>query len=145
MADMTGFDGTKIQVLDAGPEVLDNNDDFVDYARRAVMLANAAKRESQVREVPALLILVCRSGVGMSIAVNRFDGYRGAIVWDEDGAFSSRNDNDANALCLPARIMDTDWFLAQRIIDKWLTTPFSGEERYRRRNVRLDRIREGVI
>lgn len=77
----------------------------------------------------------------MAMAANRFRGIRAAVIWDSLEARECRNDNDSNVLCLPARVVDPkgeendNW---QDIIDTWLSTPFAGAERYRRRNAELD-------
>ena len=77
-------------------------------------------------------ILICGSGIGMSIAANKINGVRAALVHDEVGADMSRRHNNANVLCLPADL------LGMRIIDRlvmaWLTTPFDGGRHARRVN-----------
>jgi RpiB/LacA/LacB family sugar-phosphate isomerase len=81
-------------------------------------------------------ILICGSGVGMSIVANRFPGVRAALCLDEETARLSRMHNDANILVLAGR--KTDPQKALRIVRTWLTTPFEGERHQRR----LDKIRE---
>jgi ribose 5-phosphate isomerase B len=74
----------------------------------------------------------------MAIAANRVRGVRAAVVWDEQGAKETRADNDSNVLSLPARILDPE--IAFQIVDTWLKTPFSGEERHKRRLDELEDI-----
>jgi len=81
-------------------------------------------------------ILICGSGVGMSIVANRFPGVRAALCLDEETARLSRMHNDANILVLAGRKTDPE--TALRIVRVWLTTPFE-EGRHQRR---LDKIRE---
>lgn len=81
-------------------------------------------------------ILICGSGIGMSIIANRFPGVRAALCLDEETARSSRQHNDANILALAARKTDTQ--TARGIIRVWLTTSFEGG----RHQSRLDKIRE---
>jgi len=142
-SDLTAFDGTKINVLDAGADTLDPADDFVDFVKNAVEIADASNRENPPEASPAMLILICGSGGGVCIAVNRFDDYRGVIVNSEEGARLARTDNNANALCLSALQLENDFDLCQNIITRWLTTPFEKQERFVRRIEKLDKIKEG--
>jgi ribose 5-phosphate isomerase B len=81
-------------------------------------------------------ILICGSGVGMSIVANRFPGVRAALCLDEETARLSRMHNDANILVLAGRKTDSE--TAFRIVRTWLTTPFEGG----RHQKRLDKIRK---
>ena len=86
-------------------------------------------------------ILICTGGQGMAMAANRFRGIRAAVIWDKFEAHECRNDNDANVLCLPARVLDApgdDLALWKEIIDEWIATPFAGAARFVRRNAELD-------
>jgi ribose 5-phosphate isomerase B len=75
-------------------------------------------------------ILVCTSGIGMSIIANKFPGVRAALVQDLDGARSSREHNDANILVLSGAKLEKS--LAQQILETWLETPFAGGRHQRR-------------
>ena len=79
-------------------------------------------------------ILFCRTGIGMSIAANRFPQIRAALVTDEATARTTRHHNDSNVLCLAADQVDDA--LASRIVDAWLSTPFDGG----RHTTRLEKI-----
>gem|GEM_PF-89361 len=80
-------------------------------------------------------VLICTSGIGMSIIANKFPGVRAALVQDLDSARSSREHNDANILVLSGA--KTDGALAQQIVEIWLATPFAGGRHQRR----IDKIR----
>jgi ribose 5-phosphate isomerase B len=75
----------------------------------------------------------------MAIAANRIRGIRAVVIWDEEQAKLSRNDNNANVLALPARVLE-DNPKAMDIIDIWLKTPFSKAERHARRLREIEEI-----
>lgn len=69
-------------------------------------------------------ILICGSGIGMSITANRYKGIRAALCFNEDLAKLSREHNDANILVLGARFIDD--IQAKNIVNTWLQTKFEG-------------------
>ena len=78
-------------------------------------------------------ILICGSGIGMSMAANKTDGIRAALVHEPVAAEMSRRHNDANVLCLAANgPLESDY---NTIIDKWLTTDFEGGRHQRREDI----------
>jgi ribose 5-phosphate isomerase B len=79
-------------------------------------------------------VLICTSGIGMSITANKFPGVRAALVQDLEAARSSREHNDANILVLGGAKIDNH--LAHQIVEAWLETPFAGGRHQRR----LDKI-----
>jgi ribose 5-phosphate isomerase B len=79
-------------------------------------------------------VLVCTSGIGMSILANKFPGIRAALVQDLEAARSSREHNNANVLVLSGA--KTEKSLAKEILEIWLATPFAGGRHQRR----LDKI-----
>ncbi|MCX7887887.1 MAG: ribose 5-phosphate isomerase B, partial [Verrucomicrobiae bacterium] len=83
-------------------------------------------------------ILICKSGIGMSIAANRLPGIRAALVSDEHWARISRQHNDANVLVLSAQEESMTPERVAAILDVWLKTPFEGG-RHERRVRKLDR------
>lgn len=85
-------------------------------------------------------ILVCGSGIGMSIAANKVKGVRAALVHDEIGADMSRRHNDANVLCLAADLLGMR--IIERIVQKWLQTEFEAG-RHARRVSKITAIEEG--
>src|SRR5690606_21715167 len=86
---------------EAGHEVLEtvenHNGEMCDYPDRAWPVARAVATGQA-----DMGILICGTGIGMSIAANKVDGVRAALVHDEVSADLSRRHNDANVLCLPA-------------------------------------------
>ncbi|MBE5946756.1 MAG: ribose 5-phosphate isomerase B [Lachnospiraceae bacterium] len=76
-------------------------------------------------------ILVCGTGIGMSMAANKVDGIRAALCADCFSAQATREHNNANVLCLGARTLGPG--LALMIVDKFVDTPFSNDERHIRR------------
>ena len=83
-------------------------------------------------------ILICGSGIGMSIVANKFPGVRAALCHGEDAARLARSHNNANVLALGARVVDAA--AALRIVAVFLETPFEGG----RHQVRLDYLRDQV-
>lgn len=75
-------------------------------------------------------IVMCGSGIGVSIAANKVRGVRAALVWDEETARLSRAHNDSNVLALGGRTMDHE--LSLRLVDIWLETAFDGGRHVRR-------------
>lgn len=69
-------------------------------------------------------ILICGSGIGMSIAANKFKGVRAALVSDSYGAYLTRRHNDSNVLCLGGRTSGR-WMILE-IVDTWLHTDYDG-------------------
>ena len=76
-------------------------------------------------------ILVCGTGIGMSMAANKISGIRAALCHDVFSAKATREHNDANILCLGARVVGPG--LALMIVDTFVDTPFSNDERHKRR------------
>lgn len=85
-------------------------------------------------------ILLCGSGIGMSIAANKVKGVRAALVHDELTAEMSRSHNDANVICLSADLLGQR--LIEKIVDVWLTTSFQGG-RHERRVRKIAAIEQG--
>lgn len=75
-------------------------------------------------------ILVCGTGIGISIAANKLPGIRAAVCHDLFTAQASREHNDANILAMGARVIESS--LALEMVDAWLATPFSGGRHQRR-------------
>jgi ribose 5-phosphate isomerase B len=123
-------------VIDCGDLERDKNDDFPQFAGRAVSALLAD--DDFGHEGGAKGILICGSGQGMCMAANRFKGIRASLCWNLTEARSSRNDDDANVLCLSARSLDNE--KAEAIMNTWLNTPFAGATRYKRRLQELDQL-----
>ncbi|MDD5476277.1 MAG: ribose 5-phosphate isomerase B [Syntrophales bacterium] len=108
-------------IQDAGTD----NSDPVDYPDFVGAVAQGILSGSVDRG-----ILICGSGIGMSIAANRFPGIRAALCLDVETARLSRAHNDSNVLVLAGR--KTDGKTARSIVDVWLTAEFEGNRHIRR-------------
>lgn len=107
------------------------NDEAVDYPDIAARVAEKVSRGEVERG-----ILICGTGLGMSIAANKFSGVRAAPCHDDLTAEMSRRHNDSNVLCLSADLLGER--LVERMIELWLSTPFEGGRHARR----LEKIAE---
>jgi ribose 5-phosphate isomerase B len=76
-------------------------------------------------------IVICGTGIGISIAANKIKGIRAALCFNEYMADMSRRHNNANVLAFGAKVIDDD--LAIRITDTWLKSKFEADERHERR------------
>ena len=101
--------------------------DYPDYAHR---VAEAVETGRFARG-----IVICGTGLGVSMAANRHRGVRAAVAYDEETARLSREHNDSNVLALGGRSLDHA--LAERILEVWLKTPFAGG-RHARRVARIE-------
>ncbi|HXG52868.1 MAG TPA: ribose 5-phosphate isomerase B [candidate division Zixibacteria bacterium] len=96
--------------------------DYPDFGREVSLQVSSGAAERG--------ILVCTSGIGMSIVANKFPGVRAALVGDLESARSSREHNNANVLVLSGA--RTGENLARDIVEVWLATPFAGGRHERR-------------
>jgi len=85
-------------------------------------------------------VLICGTGIGMSIAANKIKGLRAALVHDELTAQLSRSHNDANVLCISADLLGAP--LIEKIVTTWMGTDFEGG-RHARRLAKIGAIEEG--
>lgn len=115
-------------VTDCGNLVLDADDNFTDYIGPVVrgVQADPANRG----------ILICGSGIGMSIAANHHAGVRAALVHNVAYAKLARQHNDANILCLGGRFLDAKDALA--MVDAFLTTLMDTNPKYKNRMNQAD-------
>jgi RpiB/LacA/LacB family sugar-phosphate isomerase len=109
---------------DMGPIDAASSVDYPDFARK--LGREVAHRNGNGESV--LGILICGSGIGMSIAANKIAGIRAALIENPVSARLSREHNDANVLCLGSRILAPEY--GAEIAKTWLETPFSGEPRH---------------
>jgi ribose 5-phosphate isomerase B len=114
-----------LEVVDLGTD----NDDSVDYPDFAEKVAGSVSRGEA-----ACGILVCGTGIGMSIVANKFPGVRAALVTDEYMARMAKEHNNANILVLGGRVLEA--MSAARIVAVWLDAVFEGGRHQRR----LDKI-----
>jgi len=115
------LEGHGYRVIDLGT----SGDDSVDYPDFAEALAQALEQNKAGQGV-----LVCGSGIGMSIAANRHRAIRAALCRDVESARLARQHNDANVLVLGGRVTPTAEACA--CLDAFLTTPFEGGRHARR-------------
>lgn len=122
-------DAIRAEVESMGHEIVDcgtHSTASVDYPTIAFGVAHA------VRDGKADLgIFLCGTGIGGSIAANKVPGIRAALCHETFTAAMSREHNNANVLCIGARVVGLS--LALQIIRTWLTTPWSNDERHIRR------------
>ncbi len=90
--------------------------DYADFAHKVARAVQAGEADRGV--------LVCGTGLGVSMAANKHQGIRAALCRDEFSARMSRAHGDANVLCLGERVTGEDF--AKSILDVWLTTDFDG-------------------
>lgn len=103
-----------------------NSDASVDYPEYGKAVAKAVAAGECEKG-----ILICGTGIGMSIVANKVPGVRCALLSDAFSAEATREHNDTNVMALGART--TGPGLAVKLVDIWLNTPFSNDERHIRR------------
>lgn len=116
-----------IEILDLSTDNTPT-DDYPDFAFRVA--------KSVINNECNFGILLCGTGIGMSIAANKVKGIRCAHVSNVEEAYHTRVDNDANMIALSYK---NDLFNILEMIDKFINTPFSNEERHIRR---INKIKE---
>ncbi len=122
-----------------GHEVLDMGTDSTkscDYPDMAYPGAKAVSDGQAERG-----ILICGSGIGMSICANKIKGIRAALCHDELTAELSRRHNNANVLCLASDVLGEE--LMRRIVSSWLRTEFEATGRHARRVEKIGWIENG--
>jgi ribose 5-phosphate isomerase B len=122
----------------AGHEVLDvgtDSEESTDYPRFAADAARLVASGEAERAV-----LVCGSGVGVSIVANKVDGVRAVNAHDADEAETSRRHNNANVLALAGRAIEED--VAREIVERFLATEFEGG-RHERRVEQISAVERG--
>ena len=122
--------------VDHGPERYDAQDDYPPFVLRA---ARGAAAEPASRG-----IVLGGSGNGEAIAANKVQGVRCALAWSEQTARLGREHNDANVVSIGARMHDEA--TALQLVETFLQTPYSGEDRHGRRIAMLEAYeRDGVL
>ena len=125
---MTSAEARGCEVVDVGTHD-ETSTDYPDWAHQVA---------SKVAAGEGLGVLVCGTGIGMSIAANRHRGVRAALCSDVFSAKMTRAHNDANVLCLAARVVGAG--LAGEIFDAFLAGEFEGGRHQRR----IDKIESGA-
>ena len=120
------------QALDKGPFSFDPTDDYPDFVQpvcRAVQQGEADRG-----------IIICGSGVGASMAANKFTGIRAAVCHDTYSAHQGVEHDDMNILCLGARVVGSA--LALELVRAFIGARFTGEERHVRRLAKVAAIED---
>jgi ribose 5-phosphate isomerase B len=117
-------------VVDFGPDHLDNNDDYPDYV---IPMAKAVAAGTIERG-----IAICGSGVGACIAANKVHGARAALIGDHFSAHQGVEDDNMNIMCLGGRI--TGYAVAQELVAVFLKAEFTGLERHNRRIAKVKEL-----
>ncbi len=115
------LDELAIQYEDFGPQSNDSVD-YPDYARPVAERVASGEFDKG--------ILICGTGIGISIAANKFKGIRCALVHDTFSAKATRNHNDSNILAMGERVIGAG--LAREIVTTWLNAEFEGGRHVRR-------------
>jgi len=113
--------GHNIDIVDCGTNSVESVD-YPDFGARVSELVSSGEVDRG--------ILICGTGLGMSMVANKYPGVRAALCNDLFSAKMSRLHNDANILVLGGRVIGKD--LAAEIVKVWLTTPFEGERHLKR-------------
>lgn len=123
--------------LDLGPMDL-SKVDYPDYAQKLCEALSEALLKGSAKEG----ILICGSGIGMSIAANKFPGIRAAVVENPVAARLAREHNHANVLCLGSRFVAPEY--AVEIVQAWLNTSCSQDIRHLERIKKLQAIEQEI-
>ncbi|MCQ2381770.1 MAG: RpiB/LacA/LacB family sugar-phosphate isomerase [Clostridia bacterium] len=115
-----------VPFIDCGNTKYDGEDNFPDYVEPVV---GGVLQQQDNRG-----ILICGTGIGVSIMANHYQGIRAALVHSADYAKLARQHNNANILCLGGRFIETDEAL--KIVDIFLTTPMDNNPKYQARMAR---------
>ena len=115
------LDEQGLEYQDLGNTILDPEDDYTDWAK---MVAERVMRDNRG-------IIICGSGVGVSITANKISGVRCGLGFNLDQIKQAREHDDINCLALPADYLDKD--KAIEIVRAFLETEFDNQEKYKRR------------
>jgi len=122
----------RIESIDFGTDRAESVD-YPDFGEKVSLAVSKGEIEKG--------ILICGTGIGMSIVANKFPGIRASLCNELFTAKMSRLHNDANILVLGGRVVGSD--LAKEIVRTWVSTPFEGE-RHCRRLDKITRIEENL-
>jgi ribose 5-phosphate isomerase B len=116
------------EIIDCGADRVIPGDDYPDYAERVAAAITDGRAERGV--------LICGSGVGASVAANKFTGIRAALCHDTFSAHQGVEDDSMNVICLGARVVGPS--LAEELVQTFLKARFSGAERHVRRLAKVN-------
>ena len=106
--------------------------DYPDYGEKVADLVSEGKAD--------MGILVCGTGIGMSITANKVRGIRAALCWNTESARLTREHNDANILCVSGRLLNIRETI--EIVKTFINTPFPGIQRHMRRINKIMMVEE---
>lgn len=118
------------ELIDFGTHDGTTPDDYPDYARQIGEAVHKGTAE--------IVILICGSGVGATVAANKLRGVRAALCGDTYSAHQSREHDDCNVLCLGARVTGVE--LALDIVRAFVAARFTGAERHKRRVAKITKL-----
>ena len=124
--------GLKTEIVDCGTNGTESVD-YPDFGEKVSLLVSSGKVDRG--------ILICGTGIGMSMVANKFPNVRASLCNDLFSAKMSRLHNDANILVLGGRVIGKD--LAYEIARTWLSTPFEGDRHLRRLN-KIKKIEDNI-
>jgi ribose 5-phosphate isomerase B len=120
------------QIVDLGANILKQDDDYPEFAKKVCLKVR--------EEEESYGVLICRSGIGMSIAANKVKGIRAGLCTKMGQIVKCRAHNDCNVMVLAADF--TDASQAAGFIRTFLAGSFSGEDRHQRRIDQAEQLRE---
>jgi len=120
------------EVIDLGNHVYDAKDDYPDFA---ILLGKTISDKKAERG-----IVICGSGIGACITVNKFKGVRASICHDTYSARQGVEHDDMNVLCLGARVIGEN--LAKELVTAFINASFINEERFQRRLQKVLKLEE---
>jgi len=118
------LDKEKIKFQDLGNLKYDEKDDYPDFAKKVASKVSSNSKKDKG-------ILICGTGIGMSIVANKFKEVKAGLCLSGYMATRAVEEDDINILCLAADITDTG--TSKKIIKEWLEAKFENDERYERR------------
>ena len=120
------------KLTDFGPTSFNPKDDYPDYVFPLAQKVSKSKN---------LGIVICRNGQGVCIATNKVKGVRAVTGFSRKEAITTRKDDNANVLCIPADYLTLTQI--KSIVSAWLKTEFSGATRHKRRLKKIQKIENG--
>ena len=120
-----------IKYEDVGAHLHEPEDDYVDFA---ILVGGAVSQNPEEDKG----IIICGSGHGMDMVVNKFPRVRAALVTDKERAIQSREHENANILVLPSDLIGESTAIG--VVDAWLGTLFTGEPRHNRRLKKIEEL-----
>ena len=127
--------GKNIKIIDLGPDRFDPLDDYPDFA--------FALAKKIIANKDSLGVLLCRNGIGMSIAVNKVKGIRAGICTHVKQAITAKIDDNCNVLIIAADFTSKNNII--KIVDTFLETEFNNEERHLRRLKKIAKYENSYI